>query len=302
MRNYIIKVWETEDEREQGLSDILEVGIEKIDIAIEKAKEIKDNNNYACIEVQDSKEQNTYYSNDGKIDTIYEQEYKQAKEQENLNHLYSLMYENRQYAYIDESIVGKAEFVLKELEENKKNIIEEYDEETDILEKEYEELLEDVKQYDKDDIVSVYEHPMAVTPMLAGYRKTLEILGTEFLNKLENDEITEYEIEDIVLAYMGSNEIQDFMDYGSDRDSYNMITFTSVYEYILDLLKIDYENIYTNEIRGGKYETVIEFANNNSITVDTYSRNGQQHITENMQSIKEFANELEQIEDDEMEM
>ena len=58
----------------------------------------------------------------------------------------------------------------------------------------------------------------------------------------------------------------------------------------------------TNEIRGGKYETIIEFANNNSITVDTYSNNGQEHITENINSIKEFEETLEFIEDDEMEM
>ena len=41
MAKYIIKAWETEDEREQGLSDILESNLSDIQKTIEKAKEIK---------------------------------------------------------------------------------------------------------------------------------------------------------------------------------------------------------------------------------------------------------------------
>ena len=57
-KNYIIKIWETESEREQGLSEIIEVGIDKLEIAMEKARKISEDNEYACIEVQDSKQKN----------------------------------------------------------------------------------------------------------------------------------------------------------------------------------------------------------------------------------------------------
>ena len=40
MARYIIKIWETKDEREQGLSDIIESNLSDIQNAIEKAKKL----------------------------------------------------------------------------------------------------------------------------------------------------------------------------------------------------------------------------------------------------------------------
>ena len=190
--------------------------------------------------------------------------------------------------------------MLEELKENEKEMYKGFEEEKIILE-EHKELLKDIEEYDDNDIIKIYEHPMAVVPMIDSNKETLEDITTEFLDLIE-EEILEYEIQDVVDAYIESNNITDFMEYGADRDVPNMPTLSKIYEEILDILKINYESLQTNEIRGGKYETIIEFANNNSITVDTYSRNGQEHITENINSIKEFEETLEFIEDDEMEM
>jgi len=299
-KNYIIKVWETESEREQGLSEIIEVGIDKLEIAIEQARKISENNEYACIEVQDSKQKKSYLTIDEKGEKIDNFNYIDAIRQEKINYFYNLVYGEEDIIYKDESTIGKASKMLEVLKENEKEMYKDFEEEKIILE-EHKDLLKDIEEYDDNDIIKVYEHPMAVVPMIDSNKGTLEDITTEFLDLIE-EEILEYEIQDVVDAYIKSNDISDFMEYGADQDVPNMPTLSKIYEEILDILKINYESVQTNEIRGGKYETIIEFTNNNSITVDTYSRNGQEHITENINSIKEFEATLELIEDDEMEM
>ena len=299
-KNYIIKIWETESEREQGLSEIIEVGIDKLEIAIEKARKISEDNEYACIEVQDSKQKKSYLTIDEKGEKIDNFNCIDAIRQEKINYFYSLVYGEEDIVYKDESTIGKASKMLEVLKENEKEMYKDFEEEKIILE-EHKDLLKDIEEYDDNDIIKIYEHPMAVVPMIDSNKETLEDITTEYLDLIE-EEILEYEIQDVVDAYIKSNDISDFMEYGADQDVPNMPTLSKIYEEILDILKINYESVQTNEIRGGKYETIIEFANNNSITVDTYSRNGQEHITENINSIKEFEETLEFIEDDEMEM
>lgn len=302
MRSYIIKIWETESEREQGLSEIIEVGIDKLEIAIEQARKIGEDNDYACIEVQDSKQKKSYFTIDEKGERIDNFNYLDAIRQEKINYFYSLVYGKEDIVYKDEAMFGKASKLLEVLKENEKEIYEDYKEEKDTLEKEYKDLLKDVEEYDNDDIIKVYEHPMAVTPMLDSNKGTLEDISIEFLNLIEQEKLPEYKIQDVVYAYIKGNDISDFMEYGADSDVPNMPTLSKIYEEILDILKINYESVVTNEIRGGKYETIIEFPNNNSITIDTYSRNAQEHITENLDSIKEFEETLDMLEEDEMEM
>ena len=300
-KNYIIKIWETESEREQGLSEIIEVGIDKLEIAIEKARKISEDSKYACIEVQDSKQKKSYLTIDEKGEKIDNFNCIDAIRQEKINYFYNLVYGEEDIIYKDESTIGKASKMLEVLKENEKEMYEDFEEEKIILE-EHKDLLKDIEEYDDNDIIKIYEHPMAVVPMIDSNKGTLEDITTEFLDLIE-EEIVEYEIQDVVDAYIKSNDISDFMEYGADQDVPNMPTLSKIYEEILGILKINYESVQTNEIRGGKYETIIEFTNNNSITVDTYSRNGQEHITENINSIKDFEETLEMIEeDDEMEM
>lgn len=299
-KNYIIKIWETESEREQGLSEIIEVGFDKLEIAMEKARKISEDNEYACIEVQDSKQKKSYLTIDEKGEKIDNFNYIDAIRQEKINHFYNLVYGEEDIIYKDESTIGKASKMLEVLKENEKEMYKDFEEEKIILE-EHKDLLNDIEEYDENDIIKIYEHPMAVVPMIDSNKQTLEDITTEFLDLIEED-ILEYEIQDVVDAYIQSNNISDFMEYGADQDVPNMPTLSKIYKEILDILQINYESVQTNEIRGGKYETIVEFTNNNSITVDTYSRNAQEHITENINSIKEFEATLEMIEDDEMEM
>ncbi len=52
MKKYIVKIWESEVDRNQGFADIHEE-YSSLDNAVEEAKEIYDN--YACVEVIDKK-------------------------------------------------------------------------------------------------------------------------------------------------------------------------------------------------------------------------------------------------------
>ena len=196
-KNYIIKIWETESEREQGLSEIIKVGIDKLEIAIEEAKKISQDNEYACIEVQDSKQKKSYLTIDEKGQKIDNFNYIDAIRQEKINYFYNLVYGKEDIVYKDESIFGKASKVLEVLKENEKEIYKDYKEEKAILEKEYKDLLKDIEEYDDNDIIKVYEHPMAVTPMLDSNKGTLEDITTEFSDLIEKEESLEYEIQDV---------------------------------------------------------------------------------------------------------
>ena len=249
-KNYIIKIWETESEREQGLSEIIKVGIDKLEIAIEQARKISKDNEYACIEVQDSKQKNSYLTIDEKGEKIDNFNYIDAIRQEKINYFYNLVYGEEDIVYKDESTLGKASKVLEVLKENEEEMYKGFEEEKIILE-EHKDLLKDIEEYDDNDIIKIYEHPMAVVPMIDSNKETLEDITTEFLDLIE-EEILEYEIQDVVDAYIKSNDISDFMEYGADQDVPNMPTLSKIYEEILDILKINYDSVRENEIRGGK--------------------------------------------------
>ena len=55
---------------------------------------------------------------------------------------------------------------------------------------------------------------------------------------------------------------------------------------ILENLKINYENIFSDDVSAGKYTTIIEFDDNHKIQVDTKSRYSAKDIYDNVQSIK----------------
>ena len=82
-------------------------------------------------------------------------------------------------------------------------------------------------------------------------------------------------MKDIIDKYFEENKIENFMDYGSDRDSYSMPSLSSVYKDILDKLDIKYTNIFTEDISDGKYQTTIEF-NDDKVVVDTSAWNGRE--------------------------
>ena len=61
MSSYLIKIWETEELRDSGESDIIEVDIKSLKKAIDKAKEMMEKQQYASLEVQNREETKTFY-------------------------------------------------------------------------------------------------------------------------------------------------------------------------------------------------------------------------------------------------
>ena len=188
---------------------------------------------------------------------------------------------------------GKAQDVIKKLKEdreyinNPKNKMDKYY--IDIVNEETKSLIEEIENnFDKDDYIYLFEHPMSsflvVSEELDDF---LETLMEEFKDKIYESELNKIDIKSVVEYYFDENEITNLMTYGSDRDSYNMPTHSQMYEDILDMLKIEYQSISTDDVSDGKYTTTIEFDDNNSVTIDLNAGNGVQEVTDNVESIKE---------------
>ena len=85
MERYIIKVWETEQERDLGESNIVDTNLNDIEQAIGKAKNIMSNQNYASLEVQNNNENKTYYFADSTEEKYFQENIEKAKTQEKVN-------------------------------------------------------------------------------------------------------------------------------------------------------------------------------------------------------------------------
>ncbi len=96
-----------------------------------------------------------------------------------------------------------------------------------------------------------------------------------------------------VIDYFRENNIKDLMDYGSDCDE-GLNHLSSMYEEILDKLNIKYSNVYTEDVSDGKYLTIITLQDNSQITVDTSAWNGIKVVTENIESIYEKWNSIQE--------
>lgn len=294
MRSYIIKIWENEDLREQGISDIIRTDIKDIRTAVQIAQEIQNNNRYACIEVQDNQQKTSYYMQDMIEEKIFEKKYLEAIKQEKINYLYKLMYGDKNIVFINEDMIGKANVILKELDTIKQNLIEEYQEYSKDIIKEVNELKDEIlDEYDVEDIIKLYEHPMAIVPMLNSNKGTLKDMRETFLSMVEVKEIPEVALDDVIDAYMGYNDIGNFMEYSSDSNIYTNPSFSSLYKDLMDLLNIKYINVYTNDVSDGKYVTTIEFNKEKSITIDINAWSEIEEIKENLKSIVEYEKTIE---------
>ena len=266
MARYIIKIWETKDEREQGISDIIESNLYDIQNTIEKAKKLAQSQNYNALEVQDTKQKITYYSYTPEGEKSFEDEIENAKIQEKINKYAKLVYNN-------------------ELKTNESELSQE---EIDYIIEETDELIEELEQnYDYEDYISLFTHPMSDSYCInTEIKNVLDDLLDYYESKIEIMEFGKVNIKDVVNYYFDNKGIKNLEDYGADRDGEAMPTISSMYEDILENLKINYENIFSDDVSAGKYTTIIEFDDNHKIQVDTKSRYSAKDIYDNVQSIK----------------
>lgn len=292
MARYIIKIWETEDEREQGLSDIIESNLSDIQKTIETAKKLMKSQNYNALEVQDTKQKVTYYSHTPEEEKTFEDEIEKAKIQEKINKYAKLVY-NNELQDDGENVSGLVVDVIKHLKDIKKyfetNESELSQEEIDGIIEETIELIKELEQnYDNEDYVSLFTHPMSgFYSINEEIKDILDDLLDYYESQLERMEFGKSNIKDVVDYYFDNKGIKNLMDYGADRDGEVMPTISSMYETILENLKINYSNVFSDDVSSGKYTTIIEFDENHKIQVDTKSRYGAEDIYDNVQSIND---------------
>lgn len=292
MARYIIKIWETEDEREQGLSDIIESNLSDIQKTIETAKKLMKSQNYNALEVQDTKQKVTYYSHTPEEEKTFEDEIEKAKIQEKINKYAKLVY-NNELQDDGENVSGLVVDVIKHLKDIKKyfetNEAELSQEEIDGIIEETIELIKELEQnYDNEDYVSLFTHPMSgFYSINEEIKDILDDLLDYYESQLERMEFGKSNIKDVVDYYFDNKGIKNLMDYGADRDGEVMPTISSMYETILENLKINYSNVFSDDVSSGKYTTIIEFDENHKIQVDTKSRYGAEDIYDNVQSIND---------------
>ena len=291
MARYIIKIWETKDEREQGISDIIESNLYDIQNTIEKAKKLAQSQNNNALEVQDTKQKITYYSYTPEGEKSFEDEIENAKIQEKINKYAKLVY-NNELQDNGEDVSGLVSNVVEHLKDIKKyfktNESELSQEEIDYIIEETDELIEELEQnYDDEDYISLFTHPMSDSYCInTEIKNVLDDLLDYYESKIEIMEFGKVNIKDVVNYYFDNKGIKNLEDYGADRDGEAMPTISSMYEDILENLKINYENIFSDDVSAGKYTTIIEFDDNHKIQVDTKSRYSAKDIYDNVQSIK----------------
>lgn len=292
MARYIIKIWETEDEREQGLSDIIESNLSNIQKTIETAKKLIKSQNYNALEVQDTKQKVTYYSHTPEEEKTFEDEIEKAKIQEKINKYAKLVY-NNELQDDGENVSGLVVDVIKHLKDIKKyfetNESELNQEEIDGIIEETNDLIKELEQnYDNEDYVSLFTQPMSgFYSINEEIKDILDDLLDYYESQLERMEFGKSNIKDVVDYYFDNNGIKNLMDYGADRDAEAMPTISSMYETILENLKINYSNVFSDDVSSGKYTTIIEFDKFHKIQVDTKSRYGAEDIYDNVQSIND---------------
>lgn len=292
MARYIIKIWETEDEREQGLSDIIESNLSDIQKTIETAKKLMKSQNYNALEVQDTKQKVTYYSHTPEEEKTFEDEIEKAKIQEKINKYAKLVY-NNELQDDGENVSGLVVDVIKHLKDIKKyfetNESELSQEEIDGIIEETNDLIKELEQnYDNEDYVSLFTQPMSgFYSINEEIKDILDDLLDYYESQLERMEFGKSNIKDVVDYYFDNNGIKNLMDYGADRDGEAMPTISSMYETILENLKINYSNVFSDDVSSGKYTTIIEFDKFHKIQVDTKSRYGAEDIYDNVQSIND---------------
>lgn len=292
MAKYIIKIWKTEDDRKKGLSDTIESNLSDIQKAIEKARELVKLQNYKAIEVQDIKQKVTYYSYTPDEEKTFGDEIENAKTQEKINKYAKLVY-NNELQDNGEDVSGTVENIIKHLQGIKKyfktNESELEQEEIDSIIEETDDLIKELEQdYDNEDYISLFTHPMSDFYSIDNnFKDILDDLLDYYESQLERMEFGKANIKDVVDYYFDNNDIKNLMDYGSDRDGEAMPTISSMYETILENLKIDYANIFSDDVSSGKYTTIIEFDQQHKIQLDTKSKYNAEDIYGNIQSVDE---------------
>lgn len=264
MKTYKLKIWETEDDRNSGFSDILKSNIESLTDAIKEAKLQFDKQDLECVVVLDDKEETTYFLKDHSEEKMYNEaifelfEEKQMQETaSNLSKEISIWYEGVDpYGFRDD---------FDSLEEAISTTFE-----------------------------ALYKDPLAIYDNLRLNLLEFEEAGEDFqAGKKIQDELINFVIEDFTNKYslekLNEKSISDFLKLGNpDFENENILS--DYYLKASEELKIN--NIRFIDVKMNQnyeYDVNVEFTSGGTLKTSVENFSDEKQIIASIKYIKEQA-------------
>ena len=264
MKTYKLKIWETEDDRISGFSDILKSNIESLTDAIKEAKLQFDKQDLECVVVLDDKEETTYFLKDHSEEKMYNEaifelfEEKQMQETaSNLSKEISIWYEGVDpYGFRDD---------FDSLEEAISTTFE-----------------------------ALYKDPLAIYDNLRLNLLEFEEAGEDFqAGKKIQDELINFVIEDFTNKYslekLNEKSISDFLKLGNpDFENENILS--DYYLKASEELKIN--NIRFIDVKMNQnyeYDVNVEFTSGGTLKTSVENFSDEKQIIASIKYIKEQA-------------
>lgn len=211
-----------------------------------------------------------------------------------------------------DEIYGKVQDVILLLKENKKYCnspeVEFDEEELKDINQSLDSLIEELNsKYEKEDFVRLIEHPMDSQLHIQDIDELLKDLQFYYLTKVEEEiELKDINIDEFVMCYFDKEHIENLVDYAATKNQSISQVLTNIYEEILDIINIEYDDLSTTQNSDSHYTSTINFNNKDSIQIETKDVNSYSDIVPNITTITnkylELQNEYTNEQENELEM
>ena len=116
-----------------------------------------------------------------------------------------------------------------------------------------------------------------------------------YLSKIEEEtELKDININDFVMCYFDKENIENLTDYAETKNQTVSEVLTDIYEELLNIINIDFEDLSTSKNKDKKYISTIYFDEINSIKVDTTISSSYTDISSNLKNIIDKYLELQE--------
>lgn len=222
-----------------------------------------------------------------------------AKKQERINTYANFVFGKDITDNMDE-VYGKVQDVISLLKENKQYCnspdTEMDEEELEYINKSLDSLIEELtNDYKKEDFVRLFEHPMDGELHIQNKDELLNDLQFYYLSKVEEEtNLKDININDFVMCYFDKENIENLADYAATQNQPVSNSLTDIYEELLKIINIDFENLSTIKSNNHKYTSTIYFDDINSIQVDTTISSSYTDISSNIKNVIDKYLELQE--------
>ena len=293
MGRYIIKIWETESDRDLGLSDIIETNINSIYEAIRKAKKIMSEENYSSLEVQNVAENSTFYYFSQDEEKYFDENIKNAVIQEKINK-YGKLFCNDKLINFGYDFYGKVEDIIKDLKDTveywklqdsnstqSKEIIE-FENYTNKIEEQLN------KKHSPGDFTHLTFDSLSQFPIEDDAYFILREFEYDYWKKIDDMKLNEVNLKDLMEIYFDFNNAKNLDEYCKNFhfNGSNTSIISKLYNNILEKLGIEFQNVITNTTNSNKYKTIISLGDNNSIQLYSDLKYDIDKMSQNIEEIR----------------